>query len=100
MAAHLGVSEDQFIQTYTRLNADRSGLALMDQSSGECIFLDGNDCSVNPVKPQQCRNFPNLWNFSGFEEVCRARRVLLSEPEYRSAVARVTGIDPLAPVPV
>ena len=90
MAGHLNLSEDQFIQGYTRLNTDRSGLALMDKPSGECIFLDGNDCRVNSVKPQQCRNFPNLWNFPGFEEVCRAKKVVLSEPEYRNAI---TGVE-------
>ncbi|MGZ8921420.1 MAG: YkgJ family cysteine cluster protein [Limisphaerales bacterium] len=93
MASHLHLSEDQFIQDYTRLNTDRSGLALTDQPGGECVFLDGQDCRVNAVKPQQCRNFPNLWNFPGFEEVCRAKKVILSEPEYRSAMARVTGVD-------
>jgi uncharacterized protein len=54
------------------LRADRRGLALMDKSNGECIFLAGRDCSVQPVKPQQCRDFPNGWNFPGFEEICRA----------------------------
>ena len=98
MAAHLGLAEDHFIQNYTRLNADRSGLALIDQPSGECIFLDGNDCRVNPVKPQQCRNFPNLWNFPGFEEMCRAKKVLLSEPDYRAAIARITGVEPPAAI--
>jgi Fe-S-cluster containining protein len=93
MAAHLNLSDDQFIQGYTRLNADRSGLALMDQPTGECIFLDGNDCRVNAVKPQQCRNFPNLWNFRGFEEVCRAKEVILSEADYRQAIERVTGVE-------
>ena len=93
MAQHLGLSEDDFIQTYTRLNGDRSGLALQDKQNGECIFLEGNDCRVNPVKPQQCRNFPNLWNFPGFEEVCRAKKVILDERAWREAIARATGVS-------
>jgi hypothetical protein len=24
------------------------------------------------MKPQYRRNFPNLWNFPGFEKICRA----------------------------
>lgn len=92
MAAHLRLSEHEFIQTYTRLNNDRSGLALVDSGKGECIFLNGNDCRVNPVKPQQCRNFPNLWNFPGFEEVCRAKKVLMSDPEYELAIQRTAGL--------
>ena len=93
MAAHLGISEEKFISDYTRLNGSRSGLALLDKPTGECIFLEGNDCRVNAVKPQQCRNFPNLWNFPGFEEVCRARKVILDNAEYERAIAGATGLE-------
>ena len=72
IAEHLGLSEFDFIQSYTRLRGDRRGLALQDKPNGECIFLEGRDCSVQPVKPQQCRDFPNKWNFPGFEKICRA----------------------------
>ena len=72
MAEFLGVSEFDFIDRYTRLRADRRGLALRDKPGGECIFLDGRDCAVQPVKPQQCRDFPNGWNFPGFEKICCA----------------------------
>ena len=92
MAGHLGLSEFDFIQQYTRLASDRRGLALQDQPSGACIFLDGHDCRVNPVKPVQCRSFPNLWNFPGFQEVCRAKAKLLTAEEYRSAIERATGV--------
>ena len=95
MAQHLGLSETEFIQTYTRLKSDRTGLALQDKENGECIFLDGSDCRVNPVKPQQCRNFPNLWNFPGFEDICRAKKVVLNENEYQEAIERTTGLKHL-----
>jgi uncharacterized protein len=72
MAAFLGLSEFDFIQQYTRLRTDNRGLALQDKGNGECVFLDGRDCRVQPVKPQQCRDFPNGWNFPGFEKICRA----------------------------
>ena len=72
MAALLAVSEFDFIQRYTRLRPDRRGLALQDAPGGACIFLAGRDCRVQPVKPQQCRDFPNGWNFPGFEKICRA----------------------------
>lgn len=91
MAAYLGVGEHEFIQQFTRLKRDRSGLALVDKGNGECIFLQGKDCRVNEVKPQQCRNFPNVWNFPGFQEVCRAKSVVMEPVEYERAVERVTG---------
>ena len=68
----LGVSEDEFIQNTTRLRPNRDGLALIDQADGACIFLQGNDCSIQEVKPQQCRDFPNGWNFPGWRNVCEA----------------------------
>lgn len=93
MAEFLGLTENDFIQQYTRLAGDRLGLALEDKPNGECILLHGRDCRVNPVKPRQCRSFPNLWNFPGFQEVCRAKEKLLSEVEYRKAIARSLGED-------
>lgn len=72
IAAHLGLSEHDFIQQYTRLRPQRDGLALTDQANGACVFLDGRDCRVQPVKPHQCRGFPNAWNFPGWRAVCEA----------------------------
>ncbi|HLB33859.1 MAG: hypothetical protein A3F67_11265 [Verrucomicrobia bacterium RIFCSPHIGHO2_12_FULL_41_10] len=72
IAAFLECSEHDFIQEYTRLRPNRDGLALIDQPDGACIFLKGNDCSIQEVKPQQCRDFPNGWNFPGWRNVCEA----------------------------
>lgn len=92
LAGFLGMPEFEFVQHFTRLAKDRQGLALEDKPGGECIFLEGDDCRVNPVKPQQCRNFPNLWNFPGFEKVCQAKTRVLGEEEYRAAILRATGV--------
>jgi Fe-S-cluster containining protein len=72
IAQHLGLSESDFIQRYTRLRRQRDGLALTDKPNGECIFLEGRDCAIQPVKPVQCAGFPNTWNFPGWREVCEA----------------------------
>jgi Fe-S-cluster containining protein len=61
LAAFQGVSESGFIQQFTRLRQDRRGLALLEKPGGECLFLAGENCAVQPVKPQQCRDFPNRW---------------------------------------
>lgn len=61
IAAHLGQSEAEFIETHTRLRQDRRGLALVERPDRSCIFLDGRDCRIQPVKPSQCREFPNRW---------------------------------------
>lgn len=80
--------EFDFIQRHTRLTHDRGGLALEEKPNGECIFLAGTDCAVQPVKPQQCRDFPNLWNFPGFETICRARSREVTPEEYRVLITQ------------
>lgn len=96
LAAFLGLSEDGFIQRFTRVNLARNGLALLDQPDGACIFLEGNDCRLNPVKPQQCRDFPNLWNFPGFQKECRAKPHNVPEDEWHRRVKQATGRDVLS----
>jgi Fe-S-cluster containining protein len=61
LARFKGISEQTFIEQYTRLRHDRRGLALKEQDDGSCVFLDGASCAVQPVKPQQCKDFPNRW---------------------------------------
>jgi hypothetical protein len=89
LAAFKGMTEFDFIQKYTRLTQDRRSLALQDKPGGECIFLEGDDCGVQAVKPKQCRDFPNLWNFPGFEKVCRAVPKTVGSGEYQELLARV-----------
>lgn len=91
LAAFKGMAEREFIEQSTRLRGNRHGLALREKPNGECVFLAGNDCAVQPVKPQQCRDFPNLWNFPGFADVCRAVPRSASAEEYARLVLEATG---------
>ena len=77
----LGLTEADFIQDFTRLRPQRDGLALIDKPNGECVFLDGRNCRIQTVKPDQCRGFPNAWNFPGWREVCEALPVPIATPE-------------------
>lgn len=91
LAAFKNLSEHDFIQQFTRLAQNRQGLALMDKPNGECIFLDGKNCAVQPVKPRQCRDFPNLWNFPGAEKFCRAIPRVVGDEEYQRLIREATG---------
>jgi Fe-S-cluster containining protein len=91
MAAYLNLTEIEFTEHYCRINATRTGLALVDKADGSCIFLEAQNCHVNPVKPQQCRDFPNLWNFPGFEKICQARPIALSPEQWRDRIMTATG---------
>ena len=93
LAEFKGMREFDFIQQFTRLTGDRRGLALMDKPNGECIFLENEACAVQSVKPQQCRDFPNLWNFPGFEKICHSIPRDVSPEEYREKIKRATGRD-------
>ena len=90
LAAFKKLSEFDFIQQFTRLTNDRRGLALLDQPDGACIFLEKGACAVQPVKPQQCRDFPNLWNFPGAAAACRAIPRQVDEAEQIRRVAAAT----------
>ena len=62
LAAHLGLSGQEFIDRHTRLAPNRRQLALLDQADGSCAFLEGNRCSVYEARPEQCRTFPYTWS--------------------------------------
>lgn len=94
IAAFKGMAEVPFIQEFTRLTGDRRGLSLNERPDGRCVFLEGENCSIQPVKPQQCRDFPNLWNFPGFEKTCRAIPRRVGEEEYLRLVEQATGRKP------
>jgi len=46
IAAYLGLSEEDFIQRFTRLTPTRSGLALLDKPNGECLYLENGGCAL------------------------------------------------------
>jgi Fe-S-cluster containining protein len=76
IARFLGMRETDFVERCTRLNANRTGLSIIDKPNGECLFLEGvNECRIQPVKPGQCSGFPNDWNFPGWREQCEAIEV-------------------------
>ena len=81
IAGFLNMPRDEWIERYTRLRADRRGLSIIDRPDHSCIFLEGMDCVINEVKPQQCRDFPNKWNFPGWRQVCEAIPVEIKAPE-------------------
>ncbi|MEM0896843.1 MAG: YkgJ family cysteine cluster protein [Verrucomicrobiota bacterium] len=75
IASHLEIDEAEFIDKFTRLRANRTGLSITEKETGECVFLDGIDCRIQAAKPAQCRGFPNRWQFSGWRDVCEAVEV-------------------------
>jgi Fe-S-cluster containining protein len=86
IAAFLNMEVQDFIDQYTRLRTNRSGLSLIEKENHECVMLDGKNCRINPVKPDQCRGFPNQWNFPGWQDVCQAKPIPMVEAKARGLV--------------
>ena len=72
MAAFLGIDIYDFTERYTRLSDNRLRLSLKEKENGECVFLEGKTCSVYPVRPEQCAEFPTAWSVEGIEQICAA----------------------------
>jgi len=73
IAAFLGMDVYAFTETYARLDDTRARLVLLEHPDGACIMLSpDNACRINPVKPQQCRDFPFGWRTPATVTACPA----------------------------
>ena len=86
IATFLGYETQGFIDTFTRLNTNRTGLSLIEKENDECIMLENGGCRINPVKPAQCKGFPNRWNFPGWRNECEAKPIPMQEAIDRGLV--------------
>ena len=77
IAAHLGMSEADFIANETDIAPDRKGLVLRDRPDGACVMLDErNRCRIYPVRPEKCRTFPYEWMNKESSSYCPGLRAL------------------------
>ncbi len=78
LAAHLKVSPQEFVDRFCRLRHSRKGISLREgDTDQDCVFLKEGRCQVYDARPKQCRLFPNGWHYEGFEQICRAVRVIV-----------------------
>lgn len=77
IAEFLQLSTEDFLDKYTVLTPDRRSLSLTERENGECCFYDSENslCIIQKVKPQQCIDFPQKWNFEGWENECEGAKV-------------------------
>ncbi|MDD4735519.1 MAG: YkgJ family cysteine cluster protein [Kiritimatiellae bacterium] len=62
LSSHWKLSEEAFIEGYTRLAPNRGQLCLMVEADGACCFLlPDNRCACYEARPEQCRQYPSLW---------------------------------------
>ena len=81
IASFLKMDVYRFIETYTILTKDRQTLSLKGKENGDCIFLTPQGCRINDAKPKQCLEFPVIWRFAEFQEICAwAKKELEKNP--------------------
>lgn len=78
LARYLGLPRQKFLDQYTALDAEGARILRRTESperAGEsplcatkpmqCVFLDGNDCTVYDARPGNCEKFPHLLRGAG-----------------------------------
>ena len=89
IADYLRIPVRDFIRDHTVLTADRRSLSLRENPDGSCCYYDPEtrSCRIQAVKPKQCRDFPLVWNFPGWEKLCAGAQAEPAEyPVYRGPV--------------
>ncbi|MGN0826717.1 MAG: YkgJ family cysteine cluster protein [Kiritimatiellia bacterium] len=93
IARLLGLEPQEFIDHHTRLNHDRSALALLEEPDGRCAWLDTDErCRIQNAKPKQCRDFP-VWTTPDLEAACPA--LAMNKPHIYEPIVRprVWGVE-------
>lgn len=74
LADHFKVAPEAFMEEYGETIT--GGRVLKKSKDDSCIFLEKDGCSVQPVKPRQCRDFPVKWHDGNAFHYCQGIRAL------------------------
>ena len=83
ISEYLDLSREGFLDTYCQYDHPSRTWHMIDQSDAlkSCIFLsEDNSCRINPVKPQQCRDFPMGWRADNILDFCQGWRAAAGLP--------------------
>ena len=77
---------DEDLAEHTRITPDRQHLSLCEKANGECEYLSTDSqglpaCLIEKAKPRQCREFPEKWNFPGWQSKCAGRYEKIPDPQ-------------------
>lgn len=72
IAENLAISENEFLQHFTRIVDNQ--LCLVDGEDEHCVFLENHKCNIYEVRPNQCRTYP-FWleNFKSKSRLLSAK---------------------------
>jgi Fe-S-cluster containining protein len=60
IAGFLGQTPEEITARYTAPDSEAPKARILQSSNGGCVFLKGNLCSIYPVRPEPCRDFPHV----------------------------------------
>ena len=90
---YLGLERDTFIKRYCQISGDR--LLIAQGLNGYCIFWD-HLCSIHPVKPRMCKNWPfienilvDVSNWQAMAALCPGMRTDFSDEQIKKCVNEV-----------
>jgi Fe-S-cluster containining protein len=64
LARHFRVKPERIMADYV-VGSDEEGFILKRRPEGDCVFLDGNDCTVYDARPDVCQRYPHLVRGNG-----------------------------------
>jgi Fe-S-cluster containining protein len=59
LARHFRVKPQRILADYV-VESEEEGFILKRRESGECVFLEGNECTVYEARPETCQRYPHL----------------------------------------
>lgn len=84
IAAFLDISEEEFKEKWTRSTFFK-GYRLQEKPDKDCIFLENKNCTIQPVKPEQCRTFPFSWDNLDSIKTCPALKELNKDRKLKAS---------------
>jgi uncharacterized protein len=59
LARHFRVKPERILADYV-VESEEEGFILRRRENGECVFLEGNECTVYESRPETCQRYPHL----------------------------------------
>jgi len=69
----LKIEQSDFLHQYTLKHDSWVYLRAKENKDKDCILLEKQGCSVYPVRPKQCKDFPEKWKYEDMGNYCGCR---------------------------
>ncbi len=78
ISAFLNIPKEKFLEKFCEIKEiNKIPFYVLRKIHNQCIFLDNNKCKIYPVRPYQCKIFPNLGSKFPF---CKIQKEIFTDP--------------------